>query len=580
MTLDRKYAIGTNDVESIWDMGLTLFKLNIVTMLPIRERALNSLLDAIQKERSGETVDRNCIRSLVRMYISLGIYFSDFENKFLESTELFYREESEVGISTLEPAVYLEKISKRLEEENERVDHYIDESTRSRLIPLLDRILIKDHIGTLLSTSFETLLELNNKEDIKRLYVLVNRVNEAPNLKKSWNTYIKNRGTTMITDESKDETLIDELLNFKRKLMTILEYAFDKNDEFSYALKEAFEHFINTRQNAPPQLLATYLDDKLRNVSKGGVSDIELDRLLDEVLHIFRYINGKDVFEAFYKKDLAKRLLLKKNVTMDAEISMISRLKTECGSQFTQKIEGMIKDIDVSKELSEEFSNSESFKSLDYKIDMDVNILTTSFWPSYQPIEIQLPEVMINLQQVFTKFYLSKHHNRHLVWLHAFGLCTVLSSFKSGRKKLTASVFQTTILSLFNEASSLSYSDIKSSTGFGDENELKQTLQSLVFGKHKILLKDNKTKAIADGDVFSVNENFKAKKYTVIINKIQYKDSEEEKERVKETVFTDRQYQVDAAIVRIMKTRKRLSHNELLTELYQQLKFPCQVRCK
>lgn len=36
----------------------------------------------------------------------------------------------------------------------------------------------------------------------------------------------------------------------------------------------------------------------------------------------------------------------------------------------------------------------------------------------------------------------------------------------------------------------------------------------------------------------------------------------------------DRQYQVDAAIVRIMKTRRVLQHSQLVSELYNQLKFP------
>jgi hypothetical protein len=54
-------------------------------------------------------------------------------------------------------------------------------------------------------------------------------------------------------------------------------------------------------------------------------------------------LQGKDVFEAFYKKDLAKRLLIGKSASIDAEKSMISKLKTECGSQFTNKLEGMFK---------------------------------------------------------------------------------------------------------------------------------------------------------------------------------------------------------------------------------------------
>lgn len=43
-------------------------------------------------------------------------------------------------------------------------------------------------------------------------------------------------------------------------------------------------------------------------------------------------------------------------------------------------------------------------------------------------------------------------------------------------------------------------------------------------------------------------------------------------------MYQDRQYQIDAAIVRIMKMRKTLSHNLLISELYIQLKFPVKVR--
>lgn len=64
---------------------------------------------------------------------------------------------------------------------------------------------------------------------------------------------------------------------------------------------------------------------------------------------LFRFIQGKDVFEAFYKNDLARRLLLGKSASFDAEKSMISKLKSECGSQFTSKLEGMFKDIDISQ---------------------------------------------------------------------------------------------------------------------------------------------------------------------------------------------------------------------------------------
>lgn len=51
----------------------------------------------------------------------------------------------------------------------------------------------------------------------------------------------------------------------------------------------------------------------------------------------------------------------------------------------------------------------------------------------------------------------------------------------------------------------------------------------------------------------------------------------EEQKATEERVFQDRQYQIDAAIVRVMKMRKALSHNLLISELYNQLKFPVKV---
>ena len=102
----------------------------------------------------------------------------------------------------------------------------------------------------------------------------------------------------------------------------MLDHAFAHNEQYAYAIREAFEAFINMRANAPAELVAKFIDSKLRTGTK-GITDEELESLLDRVMVIFRFIHGKDVFEAFYKKDLAKRLLLGKSASFDAEKAMI-----------------------------------------------------------------------------------------------------------------------------------------------------------------------------------------------------------------------------------------------------------------
>ena len=82
-------------------------------------------------------------------------------------------------------------------------------------------------------------------------------------------------------------------------------------------------------------------------------TDLEVDIALEKIIIVFRYLTDKDVFERYYKGHLAKRLLLGRSVSDDAERQMLGKLKVECGHQFTQKLEGMFNDMKLSAETME-----------------------------------------------------------------------------------------------------------------------------------------------------------------------------------------------------------------------------------
>lgn len=89
-----------------------------------------------------------------------------------------------------------------------------------------------------------------------------------------------------------------------------------------------------------------------------------------------------------------------------------------------------------------------------------------------------------------------------------------------------------------------------------------------------MLSKSPKGKYVENGDEFAVNTDFTNKYFRVKISTIQMKETAEEVEKTHDEVFRERQYQVDAMIVRIMKSRKTLSHNNLMCEVMAQIKFP------
>mmetsp|Transcript_26420 Transcript_26420/g.74343 ORF Transcript_26420/g.74343 Transcript_26420/m.74343 type:complete len:737 (+) Transcript_26420:341-2551(+) len=571
--LDRTYVISSVGVRSLFDMGLQLFRTHLAAHPEVQSKTIAGLLQLIKSERQGETVNRTLLKHLLRMFTSLGIYSECFQKPFLDETTQFYCSEGESYMNQADAPEYLLHSEKRLMEEYERCKNYLDVSTRKPLVAAVEKQLLEKHLADLLNRGFTPLIDGDRLQDLKRLYNLSSRVNALDAVKVAFHSYIKTKGEQLIMDEEKDPEMVDLLLQMKARIDNILRSSFNQNDSFVNALKDSFEQFINQRPNKPAELIAKFVDSKLRTGNK-GVSDEELEATMDSALVLFRYIQGKDVFEAFYKKDLAKRLLLNKSACIDAEKSMISKLKAECGSQFTNKLEGMFKDIDLSREIMGQFKTyaATSATAPAAKTEMAVNVLTSGYWPTYPIMDAILPEELHRYQEVFKEFYLSKHSGRRLVWCNTLGVCVLKAQFPSGAKELSVSLLQSVVLMLYNDADTLTLQEISTMTGIEDK-ELRRIMQSLACGKVRVLVKQPQGRDIGDQDSFTFNSSFSERHYRIKINNIQLKETEEENKKTNDQVLQDRQYQIDAAIVRIMKTRKSLSHKLLIQELINMLKF-------
>ncbi|RIB21246.1 Cullin family-domain-containing protein [Gigaspora rosea] len=579
--LDRTYVLQTPGISSIWDMGIELFRKHIMSSSDVRQKTLNGLLSLIKRDRDGDEVNNSLLHSLIHMYIDLSVYYNRFETPFLQETRNYYYQEGHRLVSECPVPRYLGHVKSRLYMEGERVNNYLDKKTRSPLTKVVYEELIKKHVETILEKGFADMMEDDNDNDdkhlkeLKLLYQLLSKVNALDLLRKYFGDYIKRTGTALVNDPSQEPAMVTELLYLKAKMDEIVSGAFQGDNAFNYMVKESFEMFINQRQNKPAELIAKYVDQTLRLGNK-SMDDTDIEKTLNEVLVLFRYIQGKDIFEAFYKRDLAKRLLLNKSASFDYEKSMLSKLRKECGPAFTSKLEGMFKDIDLSKDFMQSFETSKSGELIkEYKIDLYVNVLTQGFWPSYPPSPLNIPPNVVQCQKIFRDFYLSKHNGRNLKWQNSLGHCMLAAEFPKGNKELVVSLSQGVVLLLFNDlppGGRRTYDEIKEMSGM-EPKELNRTLQSLACGKVRVLVKYPKGRDISMTDEFSVNEEFEAKIFRIKINTIQLKETKEENEMTTESVFMDRQHQIDAGLVRIAKMRKTLSHNDLITELLGILKF-------
>ncbi len=111
---------------------------------------------------------------------------------------------------------------------------------------------------------------------------------------------------------------------------------------------------------------------------------------------------------------------------------MISKLKTECGDQFTAKVEGMLKDLNVSNDFMKEYRMVRADQLAKEGIDLHFYVLSQSSWPissQDQRGEVTIPPYLSTLQSDFEKYYISKNKGKCLSWNISLGTCLIQAAF-------------------------------------------------------------------------------------------------------------------------------------------------------
>jgi len=257
-------------------------------------------------------------------------------------------------------------------------------------------------------------------------------------------------------------------------------------------------------------MLAKYCDSLLKKSTK-HLSELEIDARLNNVIIIFKYIDDKDVFQKFYSKLLAKRLVHSMSVSMDSEESMINRLKLACGYEYTSKLHRMFTDIKVSEDLNSKFFVRLDGMQADVGISFSLLVLQSGAWPLNQTAvsDLQMPSELAKSIEMFEAFYNELYSGRKLTWLTHLSNGEIKMNVQKKTYIITVTTYQMIILLLFNDGDNLSYTDIENQARIVDK-ELSRTLQSLV--DVKILNKTPKEATTLSNCVFTLNNEFTNKR--------------------------------------------------------------------
>lgn len=589
----REIDEGKRNIYDVYTLHLVEWKSNVFDL--IAGKVMDAVMKLVERQRNGETIEYMQIRQIIDSMVSLGLDENDstkttldtyryhFEKRFIDDTRRYYQDESSEFVAKYSVVEYMKKAEARLAEEDQRVATYLLPDITVHLKRCCNQALIENH-ANLIRDEFQQLLDNQREEDLSRMYGLLSRVSEGLDpLRSRFETHVRNAGLAAVAKVAADaekldpKVYVDALLETHTTYRDLVKTAFNDEAEFTRALDNACREFVNRNDvsqgasNKSPELLAKYTDFLLKKSGTGEEADLEAS--LSQIMTVFKYIEDKDVFQKFYSRMLARRLVSTNTSSEDAETSMISKLKEECGFEYTNRLQRMFQDMQISRDLNAGFKEHVQ-SSETTALDGQYSILGTGFWPLSPPTTtFTRPAEMQNDCDKFTRFYKQKHEGRKLTWLWQLCKGELKTTYcKNSRTPYTfqVSAYQMAILLLFNDKDKYTYEEIVSATNLNAE-ALDPSLAIIVKARVLSMTPAGGDK-VGPGKTFSLNYDFRNKKIRINLNIGMKSEQRQEEAETNKTIEEDRKLLLQSAIVRIMKARKHMKHNQLVSETIAQIK--------
>lgn len=631
---------------------LCLYLWNDHMIYPLQPQLVALLIAEIEKDRQGLSVNQTIINGVIhslaevqeyRKDETLSLYKEAFERPFLVSTGEFYRTLADVLRSKLDCSEYMKKVLQMIDLETLRCTKFIHSSSKDKVISEIRARMVADH-SLFLHKESELMVSSDCWQDLHAMYKLLKPIEGGLKiLIQQVQSRITQVGLEAIkqvaNSDNPPKVFVESFIQVYKKHSELIADTFNGDQSFVGALDKACSAIINHRMNPQqpcrsPELLAKYCDGLLRKPSSGtsgasstsGISAInknltetEIDEKLSLSIIVFKYIDDKDIFQKFYSKNMARRLIFSQLASMEAEESMINKLKQVCGYEFTAKLHRMFTDIGVSNELKESFIQELRKNNTQIGISFSIYVLQAGSWPLGQsPVtSFALPEVFSQSVAAFEKYYYSRYTGRVLTWLYHHCTADLKLCYTARRQyQVSMQTFHAAILMLFESTDILTHEEISKSTQLSDD-QLNKHLQGLLDAK--ILLiegnqddskppNDSTAMTVQAGDFgsdnagssqsrsdsqqqfshlssqqqqYSLNATTRIKlnldfvskrskfKIAVIQRDNQYQQIREqnESEQTHSSIDEDRKLYIQAAIVRVMKSRKSAKHNQLIQEV-------------
>ncbi|CAD8206715.1 unnamed protein product [Paramecium octaurelia] len=602
------------DINTLSSLGADLHSLSLETLKTEyfkegQEKLFRTILDVLLESRQKQLLLDKQIKSLCELFVVMGantvklkyekeqgmydyicqnfletekFYKENFEKKFLEETQKFYKcqisERQNLGVIEfvrwalrviqLEEQMCLESYSKSYDQ----------------IKKLFNQLFVIEQAERLSAGGVQYLLQDGRFAQLGELYNLISRESSCVKFiaqeSQIYFLVIARQVNSNFYDTSKQQQVNKQVLAeqycnqmfdlMEKTLQTIKNYM--QNDiKLISAYETAFTAAFNELQESFFQL-AVYADIQIR--SQKGVNEIETDKKLNKIFSLFQLLYSRDKFLQQHKKYLQFRLLNQQTQNINLEKQLLQKFKGETQTNVLSELQNMVNDIQQSYRFA-----TDQMIHKNQKFDLTVYLLSYGYWPigNIQD-QIIAPQEILSSLSLYEKIYLTKNSGRILFWTYNKGQGELNYKIKNDKYYLIVTTFQMITFLLFNKENQLTIQQIQERTKINIV-DLENSLIPFICNKVLQRQKEDLDEFSDKNEIIKLNFDFnnKQKKLKLLPNaKMQPKRqlrkagelTQEEREQ-EEQLIKQREFVVDSQLVRTMKSKKSVTHSDLIAQCAQ-----------
>ena len=139
--------------------------------------------------RCGSSINTEIVSKVVKMLNTLNLY-ATFEDLLLSESDKFFTSEASAA-SSKDLNSYLLYAENRFVEATTAATTYLLNSTRHKLYAVIEDTLLKPHLLAMITRGASAIFQRGIVAEIRRLYVMCERVHMLEGLKTAWGLYIR-----------------------------------------------------------------------------------------------------------------------------------------------------------------------------------------------------------------------------------------------------------------------------------------------------------------------------------------------------------------------------------------------------